>query len=95
MRQADQPERSVQIVSVVTRAWAQLFVIVAIAFAAPALVAPPAAEAQVTSPERGIVVRGNRRIEVDTILAYMRLEPGETVTVEELNLSVRRLFDTG
>ncbi|MEO1459290.1 MAG: outer membrane protein assembly factor BamA, partial [Pseudomonadota bacterium] len=45
--------------------------------------------------DRSLVVRGNRRIEVDTILAYMQLQQNQLVTAEELNLAVRRLFDTG
>ncbi|MEM6357160.1 MAG: hypothetical protein AAF844_15980, partial [Pseudomonadota bacterium] len=68
-----------------TGAWARTILIAAIAAAGPVLTPPPVAEAQVEAPQRGIVVRGNRRIEVDTILAYMRLEQGETVTIEELN----------
>ncbi|MEO0958074.1 MAG: outer membrane protein assembly factor BamA [Pseudomonadota bacterium] len=95
MREADRPERSRWIACVLTGAWARTLLIAAIAAAGPVLTPPPVAEAQVEAPQRGIVVRGNRRIEVDTILAYMRLEQGETVTIEELNLSVRRLFDTG
>ncbi|MEM6677100.1 MAG: outer membrane protein assembly factor BamA, partial [Pseudomonadota bacterium] len=56
---------------------------------------PLPASAQVADEARSIVVRGNRRIEVETILAYMDLQPGETVTASDLNLAVRRLFDTG
>ncbi len=55
--------------------------------------APPEARA----PERGqsVIVRGNQRIEAETILAYLDLKPGQTVTAEDLNAGVRRLFDTG
>jgi outer membrane protein insertion porin family len=62
----------------------------------PALLAPAAAQA-VVEPEqtRSVVVRGNRRIEVGTILSYMQLEPDQQVTAEDLNAAVRRLFDTG
>ncbi|MEM6932773.1 MAG: POTRA domain-containing protein, partial [Pseudomonadota bacterium] len=45
--------------------------------------------------EQSVIVRGNQRIEVDTILSYMQLRPNQTVTAEDLNTSVRRLFDTG
>jgi outer membrane protein insertion porin family len=42
-----------------------------------------------------VEIRGNRRIEAETILSYMDLRPGQTVTAEDLNRAVRRLFDTG
>ncbi|MGF1658363.1 MAG: outer membrane protein assembly factor BamA [Rubrimonas sp.] len=42
-----------------------------------------------------IVVIGNRRIETATVISYLALEPGEPVTAQALNASVRRLFDTG
>ncbi|MEM0988501.1 MAG: outer membrane protein assembly factor BamA [Pseudomonadota bacterium] len=51
--------------------------------------------AQGPAGEQSVVVRGNRRIETDTILAYMNLAQGQTVTAEDLNRAVRRLFDTG
>ncbi|MEM7527362.1 MAG: outer membrane protein assembly factor BamA [Pseudomonadota bacterium] len=94
MRQAELPERSLAVVRVTLRAVASVFLLFGLAMAVPTITAPPVA-AQTASPERGIVVRGNRRIEVATILAYMMLEPGDTVTAEQLNLAVRRLFDTG
>ncbi|MEO1491036.1 MAG: outer membrane protein assembly factor BamA [Pseudomonadota bacterium] len=50
---------------------------------------------QAPAREQAVAVRGNRRIEVETILSYMNLEQGQTVTAEDLNRSVRRLFDTG
>ena len=51
--------------------------------------------AQAAAREQAVVVRGNRRIESETILAYMNLRQGQTVTAEDLNRAVRRLFDTG
>lgn len=42
-----------------------------------------------------VVVRGNRRIEVGTILSYMQIEPDQQLTAEDLNAAVRRLYDTG
>lgn len=42
-----------------------------------------------------VVVRGNRRIEAETILSYMQLPTDRAVTAEDLNAAVRRLFDTG
>ena len=53
------------------------------------------AQTQAGSQEQSVVVRGNRRIETATILSYMDLKPGQTVTAEDLNRAVRRLFDTG
>ena len=42
-----------------------------------------------------VVVRGNRRIEAETVLSYMALPTDRAVTAEDLNAAVRRLFDTG
>lgn len=47
-----------------------------------------------TTPQ-GVTIRGNRRIEVATILSYMQLPTDRPVTPEDLNAAVRRLFDTG
>lgn len=54
----------------------------------------PQAQAQAGAQQR-VVIRGNRRIESETILSYMNLREGQTVTAEQLNAAVRRLFDTG
>ncbi|MEM8791109.1 MAG: outer membrane protein assembly factor BamA [Pseudomonadota bacterium] len=57
---------------------------------------PPKAVAQQEAPrEQSVIVRGNQRIEVETILSYMQIEQDQTVTAEDLNIAVRRLFDTG
>lgn len=53
------------------------------------------ASAQDGSAEQAVVIRGNRRIESETILSYMNIEAGQVVRAEDLNLAVRRLFDTG
>ncbi|MEM7506010.1 MAG: outer membrane protein assembly factor BamA [Pseudomonadota bacterium] len=45
--------------------------------------------------EQSVIVRGNQRIEVETILSFMQLQQNQTVTAEDLNIAVRRLFDTG
>ena len=42
-----------------------------------------------------VIIRGNRRIEVETILSYMQLPTDRPITAEDLNIAVRRLFDTG
>lgn len=42
-----------------------------------------------------IDVAGNQRIEADTVRTFAGIDPGTAVTPEELNLAVRRLFDTG
>jgi outer membrane protein insertion porin family len=57
--------------------------------AVPAMAQAPAAS------DRAVVVRGNQRIEAETIIAYLGLRPGQTVTPADLNEAVRRLFDTG
>ena len=63
------------------------------AFAQAPAAAPPPAQAR--GGQQSVVIRGNRRIEADTILAYMNLQPGQKVTAQDLNSAVRRLFDTG
>ncbi|HUF87766.1 MAG TPA: outer membrane protein assembly factor BamA [Thermohalobaculum sp.] len=52
------------------------------------------AEAQQRA-ETSVVIRGNRRIEPETILSYMQLPSDRAITAEDLNAAVRRLFDTG
>jgi outer membrane protein insertion porin family len=51
------------------------------------------AVAQVSQPP--VTITGNRRIEVETILSYMQLPQDRPITAEDLNIAVRRLFDTG
>ena len=46
-------------------------------------------------PSLTVIIRGNRRIEVETILSYMQLPTDRAITAEDLNIAVRRLFDTG
>ncbi|HEU0220725.1 MAG TPA: outer membrane protein assembly factor BamA [Paracoccaceae bacterium] len=60
---------------------------------------PAPVRAQVATPARvtisEIEVRGNRRIEAETIRLYAGINPGQTVTAEELNLAARKIFATG
>ena len=44
---------------------------------------------------QSVIIQGNRRIEVETILSYMQLPDDRAITAEDLNAAVRRLFDTG
>jgi len=76
---------------------AMLSGLLAPAFAVIVSSAPVEAQTQPRSPTQGqtVVVRGNRRIETETILAYMDLRRDQEVTAEDLNRAVRRLFDTG
>ena len=52
-------------------------------------------QAQGTAVFSRIDVAGNQRIEADTVRVFAGIEPGQSVTPEQLNLAVRRLFDTG
>ncbi|MCL5777470.1 outer membrane protein assembly factor BamA [Limibaculum sp. FT325] len=61
----------------------------------PGGVGAPPAHAQAQAQSRSLIVRGNRRIEVETILAYMQIAPDSELTAESLNRGVRRLFETG
>ena len=56
---------------------------------------PMPASAQGTATFSRIDVSGNQRIEADTIRVYAGIEPGAPVTPEDLNLAVRRLYDSG
>ncbi len=57
----------------------------------------------ITSPGQGqgtavfsrIDVAGNQRIEAETVRVFAGIEPGQAVSPEEINLAVRRLFETG
>jgi outer membrane protein insertion porin family len=55
----------------------------------------PVTQAQGTAVFSRIDVAGNQRIEADTVRVFSGIEPGEPVSPEDLNLAVRRLFDTG
>ncbi|HMQ91758.1 MAG TPA: outer membrane protein assembly factor BamA [Amaricoccus sp.] len=55
----------------------------------------PLTQAQGTAVFSRIDVAGNERIEADTVRVFSGIEPGEPVSPEDLNLAVRRLFDTG
>ena len=43
----------------------------------------------------GILVEGNQRIEEETILSYLSIEPGTEITAGELNEALRRVQDSG
>jgi outer membrane protein insertion porin family len=60
-----------------------------------ALVPSELTQAQGTAVFSRIDVAGNTRIEADTIRVFSGIEPGVPATPEDLNLAVRRLFDTG
>ena len=53
-----------------------------------------AAYAQGATYSRVDVV-GNQRIDADTIRVYAGVTPGQSVTDQELNVGLRRMFDTG
>ncbi|MEM7212101.1 MAG: outer membrane protein assembly factor BamA [Pseudomonadota bacterium] len=89
MKRASYPWRTVVL--------AQAFAV--LCFGAIELATAPVASAQTLAQadarEQSVIVQGNRRIESETILSYMDLTQGQTVTAEDLNRAVRRLFDTG
>lgn len=58
------------------------------------LLAPPPGMGQAATFSR-IDVAGNERIEADTIRVFSGIEPGQPVSPEDINLAVRRLFETG
>jgi outer membrane protein assembly factor BamA len=60
--------------------------------------AGPAAPAAPAAPTSGVVqkidVEGNERIERDTILSYLSIQPGDTVSPEQIDLAIKTLFKT-
>ncbi len=74
------------------RGLSRLFLIVALLTAA---LPSPLTLAQGTAVFSRIDVAGNQRIEADTIRVFAGIEPGQPVTPEQLNLAVRKLFETG
>ena len=60
--------------------------------AAVSLVATSVAHAAVV---RSIEVRGNQRVDAETIRNYVNVEPGKQFTNADLNDGVKRLFATG
>src|ERR1700722_6109969 len=56
----------------------------------------PAAPGVATAPNSGVVQRvlvdGNERIERDTILSYLSIQPGDTVGPEQIDVAIKTLF---
>jgi outer membrane protein insertion porin family len=46
-------------------------------------------------PLRQVLVQGNQRVEADTVLSYLLLQPGVPVDARSVNLSIQTLFATG
>ncbi|MGG7567928.1 outer membrane protein assembly factor BamA [Rhodovulum sp. DZ06] len=66
------------------------------AFGALAVPAPAAAQDEpVVERVERILVEGARRVDENTVKAYMAVQEGEPATPAAINESVRRLFDTG
>ena len=55
----------------------------------------PARAAEAGGPISAVVVRGNQRIEADTIRSYMLLQPGDSYDADRADRSLRTLFATG
>ncbi len=62
---------------------------------AAVLLPGPVSLAQGVATYSRIDVAGNQRVEADTVRTFAGIDPGTAVTPEDLNLAVRRLFDTG
>ncbi len=55
----------------------------------------PLTRAQGTAIFSRVDVAGNQRIEADSVRAFAGIEPGDPVSPEQMNLAVRRLYQTG
>jgi len=62
---------------------------------APRAATPATAPAPSGDVVRAIDVRGNQRIEADTVRSYMLLQPGDRFDEDRLDRSLRTLFATG
>ena len=60
-----------------------------------ATVTPPGQETPGNVPLRQVLVQGNQRVEADTVLSYLLLQPGQPVSQQAINLSIQTLFATG
>jgi outer membrane protein insertion porin family len=60
----------------------------------PAAPAPAAVQAPVERTIRSITVRGNQRLEPETIRAYANLSPGQTYTAATLDQALKDLYAT-
>jgi outer membrane protein insertion porin family len=50
---------------------------------------------QQAAPLRQVLVEGNQRVEADTVLSYLLLQPGVPADPQSINLSIQTLFATG
>lgn len=72
---------------------ARLLMVVSLVVPCVLLVRPvPVAHAQVVSQ---VVVEGNQRVERDSVLAYLHVAPGEAITPDKIDQSIKALFQTG
>ncbi|MBR9825421.1 MAG: outer membrane protein assembly factor BamA [Alphaproteobacteria bacterium] len=44
---------------------------------------------------RQILVEGNQRVEADTVISYLLIQPGQVADAQSINLSIQTLFATG
>jgi outer membrane protein insertion porin family len=72
-----------------------VFLALVLTFAAPVAIPPLALSAAQAAVVSSIEVEGNQRIERDTVLSYVQIEPGQQVSAEKINASVKALFQTG
>jgi len=57
--------------------------------------AQPAPQVQQQVPVRQILVEGNQRVEADTVISYLLIQPGQVADARSVNLSIQTLFATG
>lgn len=68
---------------------------IVLSFAAPLALPHAFVSSAFAQTVSSIVVEGNERVENDTVLSYVAITPGSSVTADEIDASVKSLFQTG
>jgi outer membrane protein insertion porin family len=67
----------------------------ALTFVAPLLVPSVSLSVAQAQTVSSIIVEGNQRVENDTVLSYVNISPGDVASADDIDASVKALFQTG
>lgn len=70
-------------------------VALALSVAVPAVIVTTPATIAYAQTVSTIIVEGNRRVERDTVLSYMQVQPGQRANADNIDSSIKALFQTG